>query len=119
VVFIAAGEFDANDRRLTAGKRTGFFVYLVDAGTNPKYQVVPFASSLKKLTIYFDSACAFNVQIEARIDGKVIARARGASEKVKFDISEPIPPNAKVEFESTEIAATADWHAVVYGEIVC
>jgi len=119
VIFITAGEFDANDRRMTAGKRTGFFVYLVDAGANPKYQVVPFGASLKKLTIDFDSNCAFNVRIEVRIDGKVIARARGANEKVKFDISEPIPPNAKVEFESTEIAATADWHAVVYGEIVC
>ena len=117
---MAEADFTINDKRIEPGKRTAFFVYLVDPPTsnNPRYQIVPFKCTLKKLTIYFDSNCAFNVQIEVRIDGKLVARARGANMKVVYNLTEPIYPNSKITFESTEIAATADWNAVVYGEVI-
>ncbi len=117
---MAEAEFSVNDKRIEPGKRTAFFVYLVDPPTsnNPRYQVVPFKCTLKKLTIYFDSTCAFNVQIEVRIDGKLVARARGADMKVVYDLTEPIYPNSKITFESSEFAAAVSWNAVVYGEVI-
>ena len=53
-----------------------------------------------------------------RIDGKLVARARGADMKVVYDLTEPIYPNSKITFESSEIAAAVSWNAVVYGEVI-
>lgn len=108
---------DSNDKKIEPGRRTAFCVYLTDGGTNPKYQDVSFKCTLKKVTIYFDSTCAFNVQVEVKINDKVIVRARGANQKVEFDLTEPIFPNSRIKFESTEIVATAGWNALVFGEV--
>ena len=110
--------FDANDKKIESGKRTAFCVYLVDQGTSPKFQDVTFGCTLKKITIFFDSACLFMIKIEVKIDDKVVVRARGDSEKVEYELEEPIYPNSRVSFEATEISPTDSWHALIYGEVL-
>ncbi len=108
---------DANDKKIEAGKRTSFCVYLDNEVE--KYQDVPFACTLKKLTVFFDNACLFDIKIEVKIDEKVVVRARGDKENAKFELEEAIYPNSRVSFKATDLADTSGWHALIYGEIVC
>jgi len=110
---------DSNDKKIEPGKRTAFCVYLVDGGTDPKYQDVPFGCTLKKLSIYFDSTCACSVVIAMKIDDKVVAKGRGKDSKVEFDLDDPIYPNSRVWFGNLTEGGVSGWKALIYGEVVC
>ena len=80
-----------------------------------KTQKVPFACTLKKLCIYFNADCAWTGVVVVAIDGKVIARVRGASVKVEYSLEEPIYPNSTVSFLMS--TPPADAKVNIYGEI--
>ena len=109
--------FDSNDKKIEAGTRTAFHVYL-DSSTLSKSQTVPFPCRLKKLSIFFDADCDWLILGKVSIDSKEIVKARGDNVKLTFSLDEPIDPNSEVEFDISVISgAPTNFQVTMYGDV--
>jgi len=108
-------DLDANDKKIEPGKRTTFCVYLAQSGVYDKSQVVPFGCTLKKLSLFLTSACDWIAIVDVKIDEKIVARVRGKTTKIEYELEEPIYPNSTVNFLMSSPPATSK--AIIYGEI--